>query len=107
MLRDSAAEADLRVLVIATLGARERRLFGRKRAQRAEPSPEPVPVPTTRATVIRGVPLSGAEEGQAWMAAHASHVPVELAVLNGVLHAHRVASADPFVREVAVEQALV
>jgi hypothetical protein len=107
VLRDSAAEADLRVLVIATLGARERRLFGRKKTERLPPSPEPALVPTTRATLIRGIPLSGPEEGEAWMTAHATHVPEELAVLNRVLHAHRIASADPHAREVAVEQALV
>ena len=107
VLRDSAAEADLRVLVISTLGARERRLFGRRRAERLPPSDEPAPVPTSRATVIRGVPLSGAEEGEAWITANETNVPVELAVLNRVLHAHRIAAADPAVREVATAQALV
>ncbi|HEV2812719.1 MAG TPA: hypothetical protein VGW10_05640, partial [Solirubrobacteraceae bacterium] len=107
VLRDSAAEADLRVLVLATLGARERRMFGKRKTARVEPAPEPMPVPTTRATLIRGVPLSGAEEGAAWIASHDSVVPLELAVLNRVLHAHRIAAADPAVREVALEQALV
>ncbi len=107
VLRDSADEGALRVVVVATLGARERRLFGRRKAQRVDPQPEPAMVPTSRATLVRGVPLSGIEEGQAWMAAHASNVPVELAVLNRVLHAHRVATADPSVHEVTVDQALV
>ena len=107
MLRDSAAEADLRVLVIGTLGTRERRLFGRKRDQRLEPSDSAALVPTTRATLVRGIPLRGQEEGEAWMTAHESHVPVELAILNRVLHAHRVATADAAVREVSLEQALV
>lgn len=107
MLRDSAAEADLRVLVVDTLGTRERRLFGKRKTTRLDPSGEPAPVPTTRATLIRGVPLSGPEEGEAWMTAHESHVPVELTVLNRVLHAHRIATADASVREVSIEQALV
>jgi hypothetical protein len=107
VLRDSAAEADLRVLVVATLGARERRLFGRRKTQRVEPQPDPAMVPTTRATIIRGAPLSGREEGAAWMASPASRVPQELAVLNRVLHAHRLASADPGVREVTLADALV
>jgi hypothetical protein len=106
VLRDSAAEADVRVLVLATLGARERRLFGRRRAQRLDPSPEPALVTTSRATVVRGVPLRDEGEGEAWMAAHAEHVPVELAVLNRVLHAHRIAAADPAVREVTLDQAI-
>jgi hypothetical protein len=107
VLRDSAAEADLRVVVIATLGARERRLFGRRRPKKAEPMPEPALVPTTRATLIRGVPIPDAEAGAAWIAAAGEHVPAELAVLNRVVQAHRVASADHGVREVTLQQALV
>lgn len=106
VLRDSAAEADLRVLVIATLGARERRLFGRRRSRSVPPSAEPALVPTTRATLIRGIPLDEAAR-EAWMKDPAAPVPGELAVLNGVLHAHRVAAADPFVREASLDQALV
>jgi hypothetical protein len=107
VLRDSAAEADLRVLVLATLGAKERRLFGKRKQQRVEPEPEPALVPTSRATLIRGIPLRSAADGAAWIEAGDEHVPTELAVLNRVLHAHRVAAADPAVREVALEQALV
>lgn len=106
VLRDSAAEAELRVLVIATLGARERRLFGRRRNRRAEPSPEPALVATTRATLIRGIPLDDAAR-VAWMKDPGAPVAAELEVLNRVLHAHRVATADPFVREVSPEQAIV
>jgi hypothetical protein len=107
VLRDSAAEADLRVVVIATLGAPERRLLGRKRARRAEPEPEPTPVTTSRATLIRGTALSGPQEGAAWIAAAREHAPAELFVLNRVIHAHRIAAGDPGVREVVLEQALV
>ncbi|HEV2999436.1 MAG TPA: hypothetical protein VGW75_01760 [Solirubrobacteraceae bacterium] len=107
VLRDSAAESDLRVLVVATLGARERRLLGRRRTQRVEPEPEPAPVTTTRATLIRGVPLSGPEEGAAWLTSAETVVPLELGALNRVLHAHRVAAADPGVREVTIDDALV
>jgi hypothetical protein len=106
VLRDSAAEADLRVVVLKTLGARERRLFGRRRSQRLEPSGDAAMVTTTRATMIRGVPLSGAEEGRAWMARLEQHVPVELDVLNRVVQAHRVATADHAVRPVVLEQAI-
>jgi hypothetical protein len=105
VLRDSAAEADLRVLVIATLGARERRLFGKRRAKKLEPSGEPALVPTTRATLIRGVPLDDAARA-AWMEEPGAHVVAELDVLNRVLHAHRIAAADPSVREVSLGQAL-
>jgi hypothetical protein len=106
VIRDSAAEADVRVLVIATLGAPERRLLGRRRPRGAEPEPEPEPVPTTRATVIRGQQV---DEGaaRAWMADPSAPVDEELAVLNHALHLHRVASADPSARDVRREQALV
>ena len=106
MLRDSAAEADLRVLVIATLGAKERRLFGRKKTRTLEPEPEPEAVTTTRATLIRGIPLDEAGRSD-WMVEPETRVPGELAVLNRVLHAHRLAAADPYVREVAVEDAII
>ena len=106
VLRDSAAEAELRVVIIAALGARERRLFGRRRAARVDPEPEPSMVPTGRATIVRGVPLPGVEAGAAWMAKAEEHVPAELAVLNRVLHLHRVASTDAAVREVSLGQAL-
>jgi hypothetical protein len=107
VVRDSAAEAELRVLVVKTLGTRERRLFGKRKTQKVEPSPEPALVPTTRVTIVRGVPLASAAEGAAWIEASPEHVPAELGVLNRILHFHRVATAEASVREVAAEQALV
>jgi hypothetical protein len=106
VLRDHAGEADLRVLVIGVLGARERRLIGRRRARDAEAEPEPAPVATSRATLIRGQAV-GEEEGAAWIADPGVPVPEELAVLNRVIALHRIAAADPSVREVRLEQALV
>ena len=106
VLRDHAGEADLRVLVISLLGARERRLIGRRRARDVEPSPPPAAVPTSRATVIHGQAV-GADEAAAWVADPLSRVPAELDVLNRVIALHRVAAVDPSVREVRVEQALV
>ena len=106
-MRDHASEADLRVFVLAVLAAEERRGFlKRKKAKKADPQPEPVMVPTSRATVIRGVPV-GEEEARAWMASAVSHVRPELAVVNRVLHLHRVSVADPYIREVSVDRALV
>jgi hypothetical protein len=108
VLRDHASEAELRVVVLSTLGAEERRGFMRRKraAKKAEPVPDPVMVPTSRATVIRGIPASE-EEAQAWLADPGAPVDGELALLNHVLHLHRVATADPYVREAAIEQALV
>ena len=94
------------MLVIAVLGARERRLLGGRRGKRADPQPDPAPVPTTRATVIRGLPVAE-DEAKAWLAGGDAPVAGELAVLNDVLHLHRVSTADPTARDVRREQALV
>jgi hypothetical protein len=106
VLRDSAAEADLRVVVLGLLGAPERRVLGRRRGRRAEPKPDAAPVTTTRATLIRGQRATE-DEARAWLAEPAAPVDEELAVLNRVVHLHRVSAADPFAREVRREQALV
>ena len=106
VVRDHAGEADLRVVVLTQLAARERRLLGRRRARGADPEPDPTPVMTSRATVIRGQEV-GEDEAAAWMQDPAAPVEAELAVLNRMLALHRVAAADPTVREVRREQALV
>jgi len=105
---DTPARAE-HVVVIATLGASERRrpLAGRRPAP-AKPEPEPEPVPTARATVIRAEPLEDAAEAGAWIARDPqARVAEALVVLGGVIAAHRVATADPHVREPRREQALV
>jgi hypothetical protein len=107
VIRDAAQEAELRVLVVAVLAAEEKRGFlRRRRAKKAEPQPEPVMVPTSRVTVIRGLP-STEEEAAAWLAEPEAPLETELAHVNRVLHLHRVATADPYVREVSQDQALV
>lgn len=106
VVRDHAGEADLRVLVFAVLGTRERRLIGRRRPREVDPEPDPMPVATSRATIIRGQAV-GPSEAEAWVADPDAPVAAELAVLNRVLALHRVAAADPTVREVRLEQALV
>lgn len=94
--------------MLAVLAAEERRSFlrSKKRARKAEPSPEPTMVPTARATVIRGVPVSELE-AKSWMAVAGEHVETELAVVNRILHLHRVSVADPYVRETSLDQAMV
>jgi hypothetical protein len=86
------------VLVLSTLGARERRrIVSSRRRHKAQPEPEPTPIETTRVTIIDvGDPLPDAERAAAWLGrAGEAELAGGLVVLNRALHAHRVASADP------------
>jgi hypothetical protein len=97
------------VLVLATLGARERRRLGSRRRRVAEPEPDPAPVTTGRATIIDvGAPLSDTGAAESWLSgAGEEELAADLEVLNRVLHLHRLVSADPFARPVGREQTLV
>jgi hypothetical protein len=99
------------VLVVATLGAPERRTLLGRRAQKrnAEPEPEPEPVTTGRATVIDlGSPFTGEAEAAAWLkAAGEDQLADGLEVLNRTLHAFRLVTSDPYLGPVGRHQALV
>jgi hypothetical protein len=107
---DATAAAPSHVLVLATLGAPERRFLKavRKRSN-AEPEPEPLPVATSRATIIDvGEPFAGPGEAEAWLErAGEEQLGADLAVLNRALHAFRLVTADPYVNAVGRRQALV
>ncbi|HKP21328.1 MAG TPA: hypothetical protein VJT68_07415 [Thermoleophilaceae bacterium] len=112
-MRPSADALVESVLVLRTMGAPERRsLFparlGRSRPRRIE-SAEPEPVPTSRATIARAVPFGDADEAAGWLASADLHAELDaaVAVLNRALHAHRVATADPYLTEVSASRALV
>ena len=112
-----------RVVVLGTLGAgrmaqgspgrvarRGPSLPARLAARRTRPAtPDPAPVPTTRATLIDPVSVSAEHQARAWLDGldPARDVLEATAVLNRVLHAHRVAAADPYTSEVTPGQALV
>jgi len=108
---DGPEAAPAHVLVVATLGAPERRrLLGRRgRKVDAEPEPEPSPVTTGRATVIDvGQPFAGAEQATGWLAgAGEDDLEDDLFVLNRAVHSFRLATADPYMAPVARQQALV
>jgi hypothetical protein len=109
LLREHAGEP-AHVLVIKTLGAPQRRLLGGgKRPRDAAPEPEPTPVATSRVTLIGAQPFGDAAAAGAWLRAAdlETEAAAALGVLNRVLHAQRVVSADPYLREVSREQALV
>lgn len=109
-IREQLGEPPAYVLVIDLLGAQQRRLLPRRRrATPAAPEPPPEPVVTSRATLVDAAALDGYEAAAAWLAdADLDALAASALVrLNRVLHAHRVAAADPYAREVARSQALV
>jgi hypothetical protein len=104
VVRGHAGEPE-HVLVIATLGAPERRWLRGRRARDAHPAP--APVTTSRVTLVGARPLD-TEAAERWLrAAGEAQAGDAVAVLNAVLQLHRVATADPHVREVRREQAVV
>lgn len=111
VLRGHAGEPE-HVLVLSVVGTRPGARGGtlrRRRPRRAAPEPEPETAPLTRVTLVGAAPLHGDDVASAWLAQAdlAAEAAAAVDVLNGVLHAQRIVRADPFVREVALEQALV
>jgi hypothetical protein len=107
---DAADGAPTHVLVIATLGAVERRLLrAARRRGNAQPDPEPTPVATGRATIIDvGDELASQEQARAWLAgAGEDQLADDLRVLNRALHAFRLVTANPYQNVVGRSQALV
>jgi hypothetical protein len=111
LLRADGAPPDappVHVLVIATLGAPERRRFA-KRKRQAEPEPGPMAVTTGRATVIDvGDAFADEEQARSWLSeAGEPELEAGLAVLNRALHAFRLVTADPYLTPVGRHHALV
>jgi hypothetical protein len=122
LLRAGADADPAHVVVLGTLGAgsaaSERRraasggrssLLARRRARERPATAEPARVLTTRVTVIDPISLSADQQARAWLAdLDRDHdVRAAAAVINRVLHLHRIASADPYIHEVSPGQALV
>jgi hypothetical protein len=97
------------VLVIATLGAPERRKRLQRSQREAQPEPEPTPVLTARATVIDvSAPFADEATARAWLSgAGEPELAEHLAVLNRALRGFRLVTADPYLNLVRREQALV
>jgi hypothetical protein len=108
ILRGHAGEPE-HVLVLQPVGAHRERRRRMRRRRRAAPGPAPTTVRVTRATLIAADPLPDDEAAARWLGAAdlEAQALAAVAVLNGVLHAQRIVRADPFVREIALEQALV
>ncbi len=119
LLRDGEDADPEHVIVLGTLGARQRtpargRLLSaasRSRARKrvAPPEPEPTTVLTARATIVDPVSVSAERQAKAWLADLDGEREIEAAasVLNRVLHLHRIAAADAYLHEVSPDQALV
>jgi hypothetical protein len=123
LLRARADAEPERVVVLTTLGAARAgaggrgpaslraSILGRLGSRGASPpaTPEPAPVTTTRVTVIDPISLSAENQARAWLddLDRDRDTRATVAVINRVLHAHRIASADPYVHEVSPAQALV
>jgi hypothetical protein len=121
LLRDGPQAEPERVVVLETVGAGQAgaelpgpagwitRRGSRRREQDVEPEPRPAAVATTRVTVIDPVPLSADGQARAWLEELDRERDVEaaVAIVNRVVHSHRIAAADPYVREVSAAQALV
>jgi hypothetical protein len=98
------------VLVLATLGASERRRRPSQRKRRpAAPEPDPTLVATGRATIIDvGAPFVEEHQARAWLArAGEDDLDAGIEVLNRALHAFRVVTANAYLNAVSREQALV
>jgi hypothetical protein len=96
------------VLVLATLGAAERRFLARRKRD-APPEPEPSPVATSRATIVDvGAPLGSEAVARRWLSSAGERdLEADLAVLNRALHVFRLVTADPYLSPVGRGHALV
>jgi hypothetical protein len=104
-VRGHAGEIE-HVLVVSTLGAPERRWLRGRRARPA--SPAPAPVTTARVTLVDARPFADRAAAERWLgAAGEAEVQAAVTTVNRVLHMQRAATADPHVREVRREQAVV
>jgi hypothetical protein len=112
LLRGGAQREPEHVVVLRTVGAarrRERGLPARRRGRPVAPEPEPTAVPVTHATVIDPVPVAAQAQAQAWLTELDGEREAWAAagVLNRMVLAHRIATADPYRHELSPAQALV
>ncbi len=113
MVRDDPEQTPEIVLVLSTLAAPERRRL-RGRRGKAVDKASPEAVPTSRVTVVRTEPFTTADHAEVWLSAvrgdeqrRDDELDRALDTLNAALHAYRIASADPHVRDVSLDQALI
>ncbi len=109
-IRERLGEPPAHILVLSSLSAPQRHLLpARRRAREAAPEPEPAAVTTTRATLIDTTVIHSLQAAELRLREADLDALADAAIarLNRVLHAQRIATADPHAREVSREQALV
>lgn len=106
-MRAAAGSAATHVLVLATLGAPERRRLRDRRGRQVAPEPPPTPVTTARATVVDAEPVTRPEAERWLAAAGAEEAASALEQVARAVRAHRLACGDPAVHAPALAQALV
>jgi hypothetical protein len=105
LIRDIAGEDPHHVLVLATVPAPVRRFFPGRKAKNADATPAETGV--TRITLIDLPPVED-EAGRTWLdAATAASATEGLRWVNHAMRSYRAAAADPFVRELRSDDALV
>jgi hypothetical protein len=113
LLRGGPEREPEHVVVLNTVGAARRvegMLRGRRRTRPhpVAPEPEPTPVTVTCATVIDPEAVATDAQAQAWLRALDPERETRAAadVLGRVLHAYRIATADPYIHEPSPARAL-
>ncbi|HYV16173.1 MAG TPA: hypothetical protein VE972_09135 [Conexibacter sp.] len=107
LLREQADGEATHVLVLATLGAPERRRLGGRRARAVAPEPQPAAVTTGRATVIDAQPVAGGEAARWLEQVDVATAEAAFAAVVRAVRTHRIASGDVDVHPPALAQALV
>jgi hypothetical protein len=122
LLRSPTDAEPQHVVVLGTVGARKasgrgralahpgrRRRWPASGAGATTATPEPATVPTARATIVDPVSVSAEHQAQAWLDDLDAErdVRAAVAVLNRLLHSHRIATADPYIHELSPAQAIV
>jgi hypothetical protein len=107
-----AGEEELDVIVIKSLDAQRRGLFGGRRPKDAEPEPQPDSVPISRVTVVDSVGFDGEAAAVEWLERcrkderkREESSANALRVVNRAIHAHRISAADPYIRELTRDNA--
>jgi hypothetical protein len=107
LIRDIAGEDPHHVIVLSSVPASARRFRLGRRSKGADAQPEPAEAALTRATLIE-VPQVDDDLAEGWLKqADEDTATAALRWLNHAVRSYRAAAADPYVRELRGDDALV